>query len=526
VIELFQVKADLQAGSAIMGRDAAYRNDAYEKTTLKDKPSFKDLLENERAKQLDRSKKDEKEPQPDKKIEHHEKEVVLKTYSRADESRKVAENADAKAVKADEQAKSSVETDNQAENTAEIEVNLAETKAAGENQAENALVAEVKNGKTANSDEKAKQDAENQSGDGSADKLSADLGGLLTGQADAGQVGALKLADGKGDLANTEALKAETNQQTGAGAVDSAQKAGQNQSLTIAVSDFRTKESEKSALKEQKSAADTADSASKEVKNLADGLKALSDSENLPVNDLQDASSEQKGAFSEGKNASKEAKSVPESTITVRFANAEASLDSANQSNQLNQLVQTVNANGELINQAQSQALSSAHSQAGSAGLYQSDNAGTLLAQQLNGNLGTDIVRHASMVLRDGGTGLIRLNLKPEILGNVKIRLEMADNKVRGHIIVESDAALRAFQQEMKSLVEAFRDNGFAGSNIEFDVRQDNAQQGGRGNEANEKQPYFSERLTAMAASKSYDAGINFSAFPVYNGESRISVYA
>ena len=72
-----------------------------------------------------------------------------------------------------------------------------------------------------------------------------------------------------------------------------------------------------------------------------------------------------------------------------------------------------------------------------------------LLARELHQNLNGDIVRHASIILRDGGEGTIRLSLKPESLGNVKIHLEMAENKIAGRIIVESNDALRAFEREI-----------------------------------------------------------------------------
>jgi hypothetical protein len=94
------------------------------------------------------------------------------------------------------------------------------------------------------------------------------------------------------------------------------------------------------------------------------------------------------------------------------------------------------------------------------------------LARELHQNLNGDIVRHASMVLRDNGQGTIRLSLKPESLGNVKIRLEMAENKVTGHIVVESREALRAFEREAQSLEQAFKDSGFDGAAFDMSLTQ------------------------------------------------------
>jgi hypothetical protein len=128
-----------------------------------------------------------------------------------------------------------------------------------------------------------------------------------------------------------------------------------------------------------------------------------------------------------------------------------------------------------------------------------------MLSRELHQNLNGDIVRHASILLRDGGEGLIRLSLKPESLGNVKIRLEMAENKIAGHIIVESDDALRAFEQEIRSLERAFLDSGFDGANLEMSLAGDGGQYGSRGGEA--AAPFFEESLRGLRAAAYDTAG-------------------
>jgi flagellar hook-length control protein FliK len=116
-----------------------------------------------------------------------------------------------------------------------------------------------------------------------------------------------------------------------------------------------------------------------------------------------------------------------------------------------------------------------------------------LLAKELRGSLSADIVRQAAVVLRDGGEGTIKLSLKPEFLGKVKIHLEMAENRISGHIVVESEEALRAFEREIRSLEQSFRDSGFEASlNAALDYRND----GQRWKEA-PVEPFFSERLAA-----------------------------
>jgi hypothetical protein len=126
-----------------------------------------------------------------------------------------------------------------------------------------------------------------------------------------------------------------------------------------------------------------------------------------------------------------------------------------------------------------------------------------ILARELHQNLNGDIVRQAQVVLRDHGEGIIRLALKPESLGNVKIQLEMAENKITGHIIVESNEALKAFEREIHSLEQAFKDSGFAGASLDTALASGSEGNGTdrqwRGEDA---MPFFSERFAAS----SYDA--------------------
>jgi flagellar hook-length control protein FliK len=123
-----------------------------------------------------------------------------------------------------------------------------------------------------------------------------------------------------------------------------------------------------------------------------------------------------------------------------------------------------------------------------------------ILARELHQNLNNDIVRHASVILRDSSEGTIRLALKPESLGNVKIRLEMAENKITGRITVESEETLHAFEKEITSLEKAFIESGFEGANLEMSLAADSggAQQW-QGTEA-------SQSLMRLIAASHYEA--------------------
>jgi len=116
-----------------------------------------------------------------------------------------------------------------------------------------------------------------------------------------------------------------------------------------------------------------------------------------------------------------------------------------------------------------------------------------MLARELHQNFNGDIVRHASMALHDGGEGTIKIALKPESLGNVKIRLEMTENKITGHIVVESKEALNAFRKEIASLEQAFRDSGFTNADLNLSLTAD-----GRNAQGWEQEPSsFTPRMIA-----------------------------
>jgi flagellar hook-length control protein FliK len=124
------------------------------------------------------------------------------------------------------------------------------------------------------------------------------------------------------------------------------------------------------------------------------------------------------------------------------------------------------------------------------------------LTRELHQNLNGDIVRQASVVLHEGGQGTIRLNLKPESLGNVKIHLEMSENKVTGNVIVESDEALKAFEHELRALEQTFRDGGFDGATLNLELAdgraQDNADEARRN----------MERMAIASSAGHYDAAL------------------
>ena len=124
----------------------------------------------------------------------------------------------------------------------------------------------------------------------------------------------------------------------------------------------------------------------------------------------------------------------------------------------------------------------------------------SFLARELQQNLNGDIVRQAQVLLREGGEGTIRLSLKPESLGKVKIHLEMAENKITGKIVVESGEALRAFEHEIDSLEQTFRGGGFDGASLSLELAEHDGPQGNMGEWRN-----GGEKVSTKTASSRYD---------------------
>lgn len=122
-----------------------------------------------------------------------------------------------------------------------------------------------------------------------------------------------------------------------------------------------------------------------------------------------------------------------------------------------------------------------------------------LLARELHQHLNADIVREARVLLRDGNEGTIRLALKPETLGNVKIRLEMAENKISGHVVVESEEAMKAFRQELAALEREFLDSGFLEAKLSMSFS-------GEGGPEGRAEPGKEDGLSGRLAASRYDA--------------------
>jgi len=92
------------------------------------------------------------------------------------------------------------------------------------------------------------------------------------------------------------------------------------------------------------------------------------------------------------------------------------------------------------------------------------------LQQQLQDHLNKDIVKRSSIMIRENGSGEIKLDLKPDTLGQVRIRITMENNHIAGKIFVENSSVKEAFDQNMQQLYRAFKEHGFENAALNVSV--------------------------------------------------------
>lgn len=80
------------------------------------------------------------------------------------------------------------------------------------------------------------------------------------------------------------------------------------------------------------------------------------------------------------------------------------------------------------------------------------------------------IVKHARFVLKDANRGEIRLMIKPESLGNLKIRLNMNENNIVARILVENNSVRQALESNFEALQRSFNEGGFNLSEMDVSV--------------------------------------------------------
>lgn len=121
-----------------------------------------------------------------------------------------------------------------------------------------------------------------------------------------------------------------------------------------------------------------------------------------------------------------------------------------------------------------------------------------VLSRELRESGNDQIVRKASFILKDNNQGEIKLILKPEALGQVKIHLNMDENHLVGKIIVENSRVGQIFENNLANLTRAFEEAGITSSSLQVTVGDGNRNGDNRGNLEDRDNPFYSERLKTL----------------------------
>lgn len=104
------------------------------------------------------------------------------------------------------------------------------------------------------------------------------------------------------------------------------------------------------------------------------------------------------------------------------------------------------------------------------------------------------IVKQTGILLKNNNSGEIRLVLKPEKLGSIRIRIDMNNQNLTGRILVQNHQALKLVQQNLDSLYQALRDSGFTATALNVSV---GGREGSEGKDRGRSSPLPSMRAIA-----------------------------
>jgi len=126
-------------------------------------------------------------------------------------------------------------------------------------------------------------------------------------------------------------------------------------------------------------------------------------------------------------------------------------------------------------------------------------------ARRLNGQIGNEIVRQIKIVLNHSSAGELRINLKPENLGRVRVEIQLEDNHLSGKFFAESSAAREVLKGALDGLQTRLLESGFETADLE--MARDDSSPNFRFNDDNSR-----NRKTEDAASK-FEENLSVDAF-------------
>ncbi len=139
------------------------------------------------------------------------------------------------------------------------------------------------------------------------------------------------------------------------------------------------------------------------------------------------------------------------------------------------------------------------------------------LSRALRDGGNSEILKKAQFMLKEQDQGEIKLILKPEKLGEVRIRLNLNDKHIGGRIIVENSSVREVFQENMEQLNRSFREHGFQTAGLEVTV-------GGRDGRHSGQRDRDSSQVSSRRVSEVFDEQVPRLDSDLFS-DSRVNVY-
>lgn len=92
------------------------------------------------------------------------------------------------------------------------------------------------------------------------------------------------------------------------------------------------------------------------------------------------------------------------------------------------------------------------------------------LLQRFQERFVPEVVKQTGIILKGRGAGEIRLVLKPENLGSVRIRLALSESSLEGRIVVDNNSVKELVESSLDNLRNALRQEGFQTAGLEVSV--------------------------------------------------------
>ena len=80
-----------------------------------------------------------------------------------------------------------------------------------------------------------------------------------------------------------------------------------------------------------------------------------------------------------------------------------------------------------------------------------------------------EVVKQTGIILKNGGGGEIRLVLRPENLGSIRIRLALNESSLEGRIVVDNNSVKELVESSLDNLKNALRMEGYQ-TNLDVSV--------------------------------------------------------